>query len=96
MKANLRGITLFANGRMVNIPEFFGPSESSHFYSYATGWLNIDFIDNWEEDVISTNRQSIDWENSKTSELRNYLASCLSIIERKWRESRKEKKTKCN
>ncbi len=92
LKANLRGITLFANGRMVNIPEFFGPSESSHFYSYATGWLNIDFIDNWEEDVISTNRQSIDWENSKTSELRDYLASCLSIIERKWRESRKEKK----
>ncbi|WP_261512736.1 TIGR02391 family protein [Chryseobacterium paludis] len=92
LKPNLRGITLFANGRMVNMPEFFGPSESSHFYSYATGWLNVDFIDNWEEDVISTNRQSIDWENSKTSELREYLASCLSIIERKWRELRKEKK----
>lgn len=94
LKANLRGITLFANGRMVNIPEFFGPSESSHFYSYATGWLNIDFIDNWEEDVISTNRQSIDWENLKTAELREYLASCLSIIERQWREFRKDKKKK--
>lgn len=94
LKANLRGVTLFANGRMVNSPEFFGPSESSHFYSYATGWLNIDFIDNWDEDVISTNRQSIDWENTKTAELRNYLASCLSIIERQWREFRKEKKKK--
>lgn len=94
LKANLRGITLFANGRMVNSPEFFGPSESSHFYSYATGWLNIDFIDNWEEDVISTNRQSIDWENTKTAELREYLAACLSIIERQWREYRKDKKKK--
>lgn len=92
LKASLRGVTLYANGRMVNIPEFFGPSESSHFYSYATGWLNIDFIDNWEEDVISTNRQSIDWENPKTSELREFLASCLAIIERQWREFRKEKK----
>ncbi len=92
LKANLRGVTLFANGRMVNIPEFFGPSESSHFYSYATGWLNIDFIDNWKEDVISTNRQSIDWENPKTAELREYFASCLSIIERQWRDKRKEKK----
>lgn len=92
LKAHLRGVTLFANGRMVNSPEFFGPSESSHFYSYATGWLNIDFIDNWDEDVISTNRQSIDWENAKTAELRKYIASCLSIIERQWRESRKEKK----
>lgn len=92
LKANLRGVTLFANGRMVNSPEFFGPSESSHFYSYTTGWLNVDFIDNWEEDVISTNRQSIDWDNPKTAELRDFLASCLAIIERNWRELRKEKK----
>lgn len=92
LKANLRGITLFANGRMVNAPEFFGPSESSHFYSYSTGWLNIDFIDNWEVDVISTNRQSIDWENPLTTDLREYLASCLLIIEKQWREKRKLKK----
>ncbi|MBE2281506.1 MAG: TIGR02391 family protein [Ignavibacteriaceae bacterium] len=94
LKTNLRGITLFANGRMVNSAEFFGPSESSHFYSYATGWLNIDFIDNWSEDVISTNRQSIDWENPLTTELRKYIASCISIIERQWRQLRKEKKQK--
>jgi uncharacterized protein (TIGR02391 family) len=92
LKSNATGITLFANGRMVNIPEFFGLSGSSNFYSYATGWLNIDFIDNWDEDVISTNRQSIDWENARTSELRKYLASCILIIERQWRESRKVKK----
>ena len=85
-------MTLFANGRMVNSPEFFGPSESSHFFSYATGWLNIDFIDNWDEDVISTNRQSIDWESPNTVKLRQYLASCISIIEREWREFRKDKK----
>ncbi len=92
LKADLRGVTLFANGRMVNGSEFFGPSESSHFYSYATGWLNIDFIDNSEEDVIATNRQSIDWENSQTAELRKYLASCVAIVERQWRELRREKK----
>lgn len=92
LKSHLRGITLFANGRMINSPEFFGPSESSHFYSYATGWLNIDIIDNWNEDVISTNRQSIDWEHPKTIELRKYIASCVSLIEREWREYRKKKK----
>ncbi len=92
LKANLRGVTLFANGRMVNAPEFFGPSESSHFYSYTTGWLNIDFIDNWDEDVISTNRQSIDWDNPLTTDLREYLASCLLIVEKEWRNSRKEKR----
>ncbi len=94
LKANSTGITLFANGRLINNPEYFGLSESSNFFSYATGWLDIDFIDNWEEDVISTNRQSVDWENSKTSELRKYLASCISIVERQWREFRREKKRK--
>lgn len=92
LKPSLRGITLFANGRMVNAPEFFGPSESSHFYSYATGWLNIDFIDNWSEDVISTNRQSLDWDNTLTNKLREYLGSCLGLIEKSWRDLRKAKK----
>ncbi len=94
LKPGLRGITLFANGRMVNKAEFFGSSESSHFFSYTTGWLNVDFVDNWEQDVISTNRQSLDWENPKTYELRNFLKKVLSEIHKDWRAKRKEKKRK--
>ncbi len=92
LKPGMRGITLYSNGRMINSPEFFGPSESSHFFSYATGWLNVDFVDNWEEDLISTNRQSIDWENEKTLQLREYLKTLIIFLERKWRESRREKR----
>lgn len=92
LKVNLRGIGLFANGRMINTPEFFGPSESSHFYSYTTGWLNVDFIDNLNDDIISTNRKTIDWENNNAAELREYLTACLSIVEKQWREKRKKKK----
>ena len=81
-----------SNGRMVNRPEFFGSSESSHFFSYTTGWLNIDFVDNWEQDVISTNRQSLDWENSQTSKIREFLTKILTEIHKDWREKRKTKK----
>ena len=94
LKPGMRGITLFANGRMVNRSEFFGSSESSHFFSYTTGWLDIDFVDNWEQDVISTNRQSLDWENSKTRELRDFLTKMLTEIHKDWREKRKIKKRK--
>jgi len=94
LKPGLRGITLFANGRMVNQPEFFGSSESSHFFSYTTGWLDIDFVDNWQQDVISTNRQSLDWENPATSELRLFLTKILTEIHKDWRAKRKEKKRK--
>ncbi len=92
LKPGLRGITLFANGRMVNQPEFFGSSESSHFFSYTTGWLDIDFVDNWKQDVISTNRQSLDWENPETSELRLFLTKILTEIHKDWRERRREKR----
>lgn len=61
--SGLRGITLFSRGKLVNAPEFFSSSTSSHFYQYLTGWISADFIDLLDEDVISTNRQSIDWEH---------------------------------
>ena len=90
LKPGLRGITLFANGRLVNAPEFFGRTESSHFYSYATGWIEVDFIDNWEQDVISTNRQSLDWDLEETELLREILQTIVRAIEVEWREKRKK------
>lgn len=94
LRPGLRGITLYANGRLVNAPEFFGRSESSHFYSYITGWLEVDFVDNWEEDVISTNRQSLNWDLDNTEDLRNFLQSILSEVQKDWRQMRKEEKRK--
>lgn len=89
LKPGLRGITLYAHGRMVNAPEFFGVGESSHFYSYLTGWLDVDFVDEQEEDIISTDRQSLSWDLPITSELQSNLQQLLSLIERKWRLQRK-------
>lgn len=89
LKPGLRGITLYAHGRMVNASEFFGVGESSHFYSYLTGWLDVDFVDEQEEDIISTDRQSLSWELPITSELRENLKQLLLLVERNWRAQRK-------
>lgn len=94
LKPDLRGITLFAHGRLVNVPEFFGVGESSHGYSYFTGWINIDFVDEWEEDVISTDRQSLNWDLPLTEELRQNLQELMHLVERDWREKRKKERTK--
>jgi len=94
LKPGLRGITLYAHGRMVNAPEFFGVGESSHFYSYLTGWLDVDFVDEQEDDIISTDRQSLSWDLPITSELRDHLKQLLSSIERDWREKRKTEREK--
>lgn len=92
LKPGLRGVTLFANGRLVNAPEFFGVSESSHGFSYFTGWLNVDFVDDWEKDVISTDRQSLNWDIPETELLRIFLKKTMSELERDWRKQRNEKK----
>lgn len=90
--SGLRGIALFSRGKLVNAPEFFSSSTSSHFYQYLTGWISVDFIDLLTEDVISTNRQSIDWEHPEMEKLRKFLSGIVSQVNIDWRVKRKTKK----
>lgn len=85
---NMKGISLFSRNKLVNEYEFYDLSATSHGYSYLTGWLNVDYIDLFEKDVISTNRRSLNWETEETKDLRRYLASVISNI---YNESKKLK-----
>ncbi|MCK9754768.1 TIGR02391 family protein [Pseudomonas syringae] len=90
--SGLRGISIFSRGKLVNAPEFFSSSTSSHFYQYLTGWIQADFIDELDEDVISTNRQSINWDNDEMTEFRDFLSETISSVNASWREKRRSKK----
>src|SRR5690606_24865149 len=89
--SNINGITLFSRGKLVNEPEFYSDKATSFGYSYLTGWLNIDFIDEWDKDVISTNRKSLNWEDEDTSQLHRYLELVVKYIYNDQREKRKAK-----
>jgi len=89
-KTNMKGIALFSRKKLVNAPEHFSDSTSSHIFSYLTGWLEVDFIDDLDEDVISTNRQSLNWNNPEMAKLREYLSRLISKIERDWRIKREK------
>jgi uncharacterized protein (TIGR02391 family) len=92
--SGLRGVAIFSRGKLVNLPEYFSDSASSHFYQYLTGWIKADFIDLIDEDVISTNRQSINWDNSEMAGFRAYLSKLISQVGQEWRKKRAEKKEK--
>ena len=47
-----------------------------------------------EEDVISTNRQSIDWEHPEMEKLRDFLSGIVAQVNTDWRKQRKEQKDK--
>ncbi len=85
---NMKGITLFSRKKLVNLPEYFSDSTSSFFYTYLTGWLEVDFIDDLGDDVIGTNRQSLNWEHPEMRELRLYLQRLLRWLDGDWRAKR--------
>ena len=87
-----RGITIFSRGKLVNAPEFFSDSTSSHVFQYLTGWIRADFIDLLDEDVISTNRQSLNWEHDEMQVFRAWLQELVSKVSADWRVKRKGKK----
>ena len=88
----LRGITLLARKKLVNLPELFPIDSSSHFYEYLTGYLEVDFIDDLPEDVISTDRKALNWGSSYLAELETWLKLLVNGIERDWRPKRKQTK----
>lgn len=90
--SGLRGITIFSRGKLVNAPEFFSDSTSSHVFQYLTGWIRADFIDLLDEDVISTNRQSLNWEHDEMQVFRVWLQELVSKVSADWRIKRKGKK----
>ena len=92
--SGLRGITLFSRGKLVNAPEYFASSTSSHFFQYLTGWIKADFIDLVDEDVIATNRQSVNWDHPEMAVFRVFLSEMIMDVGRRWRESRSKKKDK--
>ena len=47
------------------------------FFQYLTGSINADFIDLLSEDVISTNRQSINWDQPDMMAFRSISAALL-------------------
>lgn len=84
----MRGITLYVNGRLANEPEFFGGSESSFAFSYLTGYLNVDYVDELGRDVIATDRRSLDWEDPATTDLRTALSQLVQRVAVEWRQKR--------
>lgn len=84
-----RGITLFARGKLVNKNEFYGIKiTTSNAYNYMAGFLNVDFIDNSERDLINTSRDGLIWDNEELESLRMWIQSQLKSIEKEWRDKR--------
>jgi hypothetical protein len=90
--SSMKGVALFSRKKLVNDHEFYDDKATSFGYSYITGWLNIDFIDDWGKDVISTNRRSLNWEDEDCARLRQYLNKVIAYVYSQYRKKIEESK----
>ncbi|MGF1745578.1 ATP-binding protein [Vibrio minamisatsumaniensis] len=88
----MRGVYLTSRGKIVNVASFYGARDNDQFHNYVTGYLEVDFIDDFEDDVISTDRHSLNWEHEETRDLQTYLQEIVRVIGSEWRKKRAEAK----
>ena len=82
-KSNIRskemqGFTIYVLGKTAQAPPFFFQVEATasglHWARYMTGEIEADYLDEGSEnesDIISTDRQEIDWADERSQELKN-------------------------
>ena len=91
----LRGISVFCGIKLAQSPFFFnlsGGLSGQHGQQYVSGQVRADYLDRLRADVITTERQRINWELAECSELEVWgqerVKSLLSI----WKARRAEEK----
>ena len=88
------GLALLARGKMVNNFSFYDlQTSNNHAYSYLTGEIYVDYIDDIEDDLISTPRDSLVWSNPnpQLDKLKEFLQSAIKLVVKDWNERRRKK-----
>lgn len=89
---DMKWIYLTSRGKIVNNSSFYWLRDNDQFHTYVTGYLEIDFIDDLDEDLISTDRQSLNWESDETRDLKDFLQETIKKVSREFTKLRSELK----
>jgi hypothetical protein len=91
----MQGFTIYAHGKTAQAPPFFFDVESTasgqHGTKYLHGWISADFIDDTEDDdsdVVSTDRQNLDWEDERVEALYSWGQAKTRELLRAWADRR--------
>lgn len=94
LPTQMRGVSVYANGRLVSEPEFFGASDSSYAYAYLTGYIAVDSLDAIKPDVVATDRRAVNWDQADAARIRAVLKRMVEEVAQLRRQLRAAKKKK--
>lgn len=92
---DLRGVAVFANGKMVQNPFFFRLTQGmggQHGQAYMFGQVQADFVDQLGVDTTSTERQRVHWELEETEPLLEWGRAKVKGLLRTWSDARGRQK----
>ncbi|MCY4674020.1 MAG: ATP-binding protein [Bacteroidetes bacterium] len=93
----LKGIAVFAGGKLVQRPFFFNLTRGltgQHGAEYLAGQVVADFIDRLPTDLIATERQRVNWAKNETTPLLDWGQSRLRFAFRVWAKLRGREKAR--
>lgn len=88
---DLRGITIYAKGKLVQAPFWFlvpGGISGEHGMSYLSGQVQADYLDLLDEDITTTERQRINWDDEQADFLLKWGDKRLRQLLDLWRDRR--------
>lgn len=95
-----QGIILFSRGKLVQENSNFHKRGNDNFFSYMSGYFDVDFIDlKGNEDYSSTDRRSLAWDaignnSDDLLSLKQLLEAVVNKTQSEWRIKRSELKKK--
>ena len=91
----LRGISIFAKGKLSQKPFFFdlsGGISGQHGLEYMTGQVRMDFVDEGNNDLIATERQRINLQSELGKKIREWGIERIKLLSSFWKIRRSKKR----
>lgn len=89
----LRGIVVFVHGKIAQTPFLFhiaGGLKGQHGIEYLSGQIDASYLDEQSVDLIATDRQGINWEQTESRPLLEWGAKRVKELLKIWQDRRSE------
>ena len=93
----MRGVSVFCRGKLAQAPFFFdlsGGLAGQLGQQYLSGQMEADYLDDMTVDVITTERQRINWELPESTPLLEWGQERVRALLQLWKERRAERKVR--
>ncbi|MFS8382749.1 ATP-binding protein [Xanthomonas campestris] len=84
VSGNLNGVVVLARGRLFQENILANFNDGRHYTKYLTGQIEVDFLDDGDDDMATSDRQRLIEDDERYVHLQSYLKSILNKLEAQW------------